>query len=102
MVARRRQAGTPLDGVIRLQTAWMRMSMAAGEVIWRRSLLAAQGGLSASETSRMFLEKSTAATEAMERATRAAVGGASAVAVAQAALTPYGRHARANAKRLGR
>ena len=89
-------------GLFSLHTAWTRLAMAAGEVIVRRSLLMAQGAMTAAEATRMVAEKHAAFADSAERAGRAMAGGATAAGIAEAALTPYGRRARANAKRLGR
>lgn len=84
----------------RLATAYTRMSMSAGEVIARRTMMMAQGAMSGPEAARMVLEKPTAFAAAAERAARSAARGATPVAVAEAALKPIGARTRANAKRL--
>jgi hypothetical protein len=87
---------------MRLATAQTRMTMAAGEVIWRRTSMMALGAMSAPEMARMVMEKPAAFTEAAGRAAMAAARGADATAVASAALKPIGARAKANARRLRR
>ena len=56
----------------------------------------------ACEPSRMVTEKADACRESMSAAFRSAARGARADQILAAALKPYGRRTRANAKRLGR
>ena len=90
-------------------TAWNRiglgivqMNLAAAEVIWRRSVMMAQGGLPLSEATKMVLEKSSTFATAAERAMVAAARGSNPAAVTAAALHPYRRRTTANARRLRR
>ena len=89
-----------MQGWSRLTTAYARMSMSAGEVVMRRSMMMAQGALSAPEATRMMLEKPSAFAASAEKAMMAAARGANPAGVAAAALRPIGARARANAKRL--
>lgn len=88
---------------------WMRVgenaaqiNLAAGEVIWRRSLMMAQGNLGGLEAVRMVLEKPAAFAQAAQRAALAAAAGGAPEVVADAALRPIRIRARANARRLRR
>ena len=86
----------------RLSTAYAKMSMSAGEVILRRTMMMAQGAMSGPEAAKMFLEKPAAFAAAAEKAMTAAARGANATSVAEAALRPIGARTRANARRLRR
>ena len=88
--------------LLRLQTAYGRMALAAAEVIGRRSFLMAQGAMTAAETTRMVLEKPATFADAAMRASVAAARGASPTRIAEAGLRPIARKARSNARRLGR
>lgn len=83
-------------------TAYARMSMAAGEVIVRRSHRIALGAMTPHEAMAMVLEKGTAFAAATERAAVAAARGRDAVGIASAALKPYGAKTRSNARKLRR
>jgi hypothetical protein len=91
-----------MQGWSRLASSWTRMSMTAGEVIMRRSMMLAQGAMSGPEMTRMMLEKPSALAAAAEKAVTAAARGGDPVKVAAAALRPIGARTRANAKRLRR
>jgi hypothetical protein len=78
------------------------MTAEAAEVIARRSMLMAQGGMSAPEAMGMVMEKATAFISAAEKASVAAARGAHPVRIASAALRPYGSRTRANARKLRR
>ena len=84
----------------RLNTSYAKMSMSAGEVILRRSIMMAQGAMSAPEATKMLLEKPAAFAVAAEKAITAAARGAHPTSVAEAALRPIGARTRANARRL--
>ncbi len=88
--------------LFRLQMAWWRIGAAATLVVWRRSLLAAQGAMTAAEATRMVMEKPAAFADAAMRAAVAASRGAKPAAVAQAGLRPVAQKAQANARRLSR
>lgn len=83
-------------------TAYTRMSMAAGEVIARRTQRMAMGAMTPHEAMAMVLEKGTAFATATERAAVAAARGGDPVRVATAALKPYGTKTRSNARKLRR
>lgn len=84
----------------RLGAASAKMTLTASEVVWRRSMMMAQGGLSAPEAARMVLEKPAAFALAAQRAAVAAARGGDATKVASAALKPIGARTAANARRL--
>ncbi|TVQ55886.1 MAG: hypothetical protein EA355_08805 [Rhodobacteraceae bacterium] len=84
----------------RLGVASTRMALSATEVVWRRSMMMAQGGLSAPEAARMVMEKPAAFALAAQRAAVAAARGGDAAKVASAALKPIGVRTAANARRL--
>ena len=86
----------------RLQSAYATMALSAGEVMWRRSLMMAQGAMTAPEAARMVLEKPAAFADSAQKAAMALARGANPARVAEAALRPYGRATRANARRLAR
>jgi hypothetical protein len=86
----------------RLATAYSRMTVEAAEVIARRTMLIAQGGMSAPEAMGMVMEKATAFVAATEKASVEAARGAHPVRIASAALRPYGSRTRANARKLRR
>lgn len=84
----------------RFALAYTQMSMAAGEVILRRSLQMSQGGMSPADALGMVMEKATAFAASSERAVVAAARGGDAARIATAALAPYGTTTRANVRRL--
>lgn len=93
----------PMDAYMawaRLAGVWGRMSMAAGEVIVRRTAMIARGTMSGPEAAKMMMEKPAAFAEAAQRAAVAAARGGDATRVAAAALRPIGAKAAANARRL--
>lgn len=79
-----------------------------GQMVWESHMIIAMrtAGMmgvikqDADEPQRMVMEKADAATEAMEAAMRAAARGARADQIMAAALRPYRRRTKANAKRL--
>jgi hypothetical protein len=87
---------------MRLATAWTQMSLAASEVILRRSIRMSQGAMTAPEAVGMVMEKATAFTAAAEGAAVAAATGRDAVAIASAALKPIRAAARSNVRRYRR
>lgn len=89
-----------IDAWMRLGLAAARMNMAAAEVIARRTSMMATGAMSGPEAARMMLEKPAAFAEAAQKAAMAAATGAQPAAIANAAMKPLARHARANARRL--
>lgn len=97
---------TPLDAMKLLKDwadfadAYMRMNMAAVEVIVRRTQKMAMGAMTPPEALAMVLEKPTVFAAATERATVAAARGADALTIASAALKPYGAKTRSNVREL--
>jgi hypothetical protein len=92
-----------------LASAWMRyasaysqMSMAAAEVIFRRSLRMSQGEMTGPEAMGMMMEKATAFASATEKAAVAAARGADPAGIATAALAPITAKARSNARKYRR
>jgi hypothetical protein len=83
-----------------LADAYMRMNMAALEVIVRRTQRMATGEMTPPEALAMVLEKSTAFAVSTEKAAVAAARGADVLAIATAALKPYGAKTRSNVREL--
>lgn len=81
-------------------SAYAQMLMSAQEVILRRTHQMATGIMTGPEATGMVLEKMTAMATATERAAVAAAKGGNPLSVATAALEPYRRKTRANARRL--
>jgi hypothetical protein len=81
-------------------TAYTRMLMSANEVILRRTHQMATGIMSKPEATGMVMEKLTAMVTSAEKAAAAAARGANPLAIATAALRPYGTKTKANARRL--
>jgi len=81
-------------------TAYSRMLMTANEVILRRTHQMATGVMSKPEATGMVMEKMTAMAKSAEKAAVAAAKGANPIAIATAALRPYGSKTRSNARRL--
>lgn len=82
--------------------AYSQMSVAASEVIMRRTMKMSQGTMSGSEAMGMVLEKATAFTKAAERAAVAAASGAEPAHIASAALRPISAKAHSNARKYRR
>jgi L-asparagine transporter-like permease len=94
---------------ITLANAWVKfaiafheMSLAAGEVILRRSMLMSQGKMTPPEAVGMVMEKATAFVAATELAAVAAATGADPAKVASAALRPIRAKARSNMRKYRR
>lgn len=85
-----------------LMVAYQVMTVAAAEVILRRTQMMASGRMSPPDAVAMVLEKATVFAAAAEKATVAAAKGGDPVRVATAALAPYGTKTRANVRRLRR
>jgi hypothetical protein len=85
-----------------LAAAYQAMTVAAAEVIFRRSLQMATGSMSPPDAFGMVMEKATVFAAAAERAAVAAARGGDPVRVATAALGPYGIKTKANVRRLRR
>jgi hypothetical protein len=80
-----------------------RMMVDAAMTIWHRSLLGANGQLKPSEIFGMIAEKQLAANEAALQVLKSVNRRkTTAEQLASAALKPYSKRTRANAKRLGR
>lgn len=84
----------------RFALAYSQMSMAAAEVIMRRSLQMSQGTMTPADALGMMMEKVTALSVSAERATQAAARGGDPLRIATAALAPYGTKTQANVRRL--
>lgn len=80
--------------------AYMRMNMAAIEIIVRRTQRMATGAMTPAEALAMVLEKPTVFAAATERATVAAARGGDALTIASAALKPYGAKTKSNIREL--
>jgi hypothetical protein len=80
--------------------AYSRMLIAANEVILRRTHQMATGAMTGPEATGMVMEKMTAMAVSAEKAAVAAAKGANPLAIATAALRPYGAKTTANARRL--
>ncbi len=80
--------------------AYAQMSVAASEVILRRSMKMAQGGMSAGEAMGMVMEKATAFAAATEGAAVAAAAGGDPARIASAALLPLTVKTRSNVRKL--
>jgi hypothetical protein len=87
---------------MRLAAAYTQMSVAASEVILRRSIRMSQGAMTGPEAVGMVMEKATAFVAAAEGAAVAAAGGADALAIASAALRPIGATTRSNVRKYRR
>ena len=87
---------------MRLATAYTQMSVAASEVIWRRSIRMSQGAMTGPEAVGMVMEKATAFVAAAEGAAVAAARGGDAAAIASAALRPIGARTRSNVRKYRR
>lgn len=76
------------------------MWLAASEVIWMRTWQFLTGTMTASEATKMFVEKPFAFAQAAQEAGEAVVSGEDAGAITRAAVGPLRREARDNARRL--
>jgi hypothetical protein len=88
--------------IMKLAVAYQAMTIAAGEVILRRSLQMATGSMSPPDAMGMVLEKATVFAAAAEKAAVVAARGGDPVRVATAALRPYGIKTKANVRKLRR
>jgi hypothetical protein len=88
--------------MMELAMAYQAMTIAAGEVIFRRTLQMATGSMTPPDALGMVLEKATVFAAAAEKAAVAAAKGGDPVRVASAALKPYGVKTKANVRRLRR
>ncbi len=83
-------------------TAYSQMSLAAGEVILRRTMRMSQGAMTAPEAMGMMMEKATAFTAAAEGAAVAAAAGGDPARIAHAALRPIRAKTRSNVRKYRR
>ena len=90
----------PLGAWMDYTAAFSEMSLAATEIILRRTQKMATGAMTPPEALAMVLEKSTAFALAAERAALAAARGGDAAKVMTAALGPYGDKTRSNVRKL--
>ncbi len=77
-----------------------KLSLAASETIWHRSMQMAMGKMTALENASMWVEKPTALLGSFEKATLAAISGKPPAQIMRAAMEPLTVKASANAKRL--
>lgn len=96
-------------GPMAAANAWMKfamdfsqMSVAASEVILRRTMRMSQGAMTGPEAMGMVLEKATAFATSAERAAVAAATGADPAKIATAALRPYRAKTRSNVRKYRR
>jgi len=96
-------------GPMAAANAWMKfamdysqMTVAAGEVIMRRTMRMSQGAMTGPEALGMVMEKATAFATATERAAVAAATGADPAKIAHAALKPYRTKTRSNVRKYRR
>ena len=82
--------------------AYQQMSVAAGEVIVRRSMRMSQGKMTGPEAVGMVMEKATAFAAATERAAVAAATGGDPAKIATAALRPIRAKTRSNVRKYRR
>lgn len=89
-----------IQSLMRFATAYQTMTIAAGEVFFRRSLMMATGSIGVPDAVNMVAEKATTLAEAAGEAAIALVKGEDPVGVATAALEPYGTRTAANVREL--
>jgi hypothetical protein len=89
-----------MQPMMQFATAYQTMAIAAGEVIFRRSLMMVSGSMSAPDAMNMVVEKATTFAAAAGEAIAATVKGEDPVGVATAALEPYGTRTAANVREL--
>jgi hypothetical protein len=80
--------------------AYVQMSMAAYEVVLRRTIRMSQGAMTSAEAVAMVMEKATAFAAASEGAAVAAAMGGDPLRIASAALKPIRAKTRSNARML--
>lgn len=83
-------------------TALSEMTLAANEIILRRTQRMATGAMTPSEALGMVMEKGTAFADAAERAAVTAARGGDVPRILTAALAPYGAKTRSNVRKLRR
>jgi hypothetical protein len=87
---------------IKYAIAYQKMSLAAAEIILRRTMKMSQGKMTGPEAMGMVMEKATAFTTATERAAVAVAKGANPVRIANAALSPISAKTRSNVRKYRR
>lgn len=87
---------------IKFGFAFQQMSLAAAEVILRRSMLMMQGRMTPPEAMGMMMEKATAFAAATELAAVAAAAGGDPARIASAALRPIRAKTRSNVRKYRR
>ncbi|SFU57513.1 hypothetical protein [Halomonas korlensis] len=95
----------PMD----MMAAWMKiaasyneMTLSAGEVIARRTMIMASGAMSAPDAMGILMEKVTIFATATEQASVAAASGADPARITAAALKPYSTQTESNLRQLRR
>jgi hypothetical protein len=89
-----------MRAMMQFATAFQTMTIAAGEIFCRRSMMMASGSMSATDAVNMVTEKAITFAEAAGEATTALVKGDDPVEIANAALEPYGTKTAANLREL--
>ena len=87
---------------LKLASDYSQMTVAASEVIVRRTMRMSQGRMTGPEAVGMVLEKATAFATATERAAVAAATGADPARIAGAALRPIRAKTRSNVRKYRR
>ena len=93
---------TVANAWIKYTVAFQQMSLAAAEVILRRSMMMLQGRMTTPEAVGMMMEKATAFAAATEHAAMAAASGGDPVRIASAALKPIRAKTRSNVRKYRR
>ena len=95
--------GNGFEGVrslMQLAAAYQSMAIAAGEIVFRRSMMMAGGSFGVTDAVDVVVEKATTFAEAAGDATTALVTGEDPVGVATAALEPYAERTADNLREL--
>jgi hypothetical protein len=95
--------GNGFDGVrslVQFAVAYQSMALAAGEIVFRRSMMMASGSFGVTDAVDLVVEKATTFAEAAGEATTALVRGEDAGGVATAALEPYAERTTENLREL--
>lgn len=87
---------------MKVASSYNRMTLSAGEVIARRMMMMASGGMTGPDAMGMMMEKATIFATASERAAVAAASGADPVRITAAALKPYSTKTQSNVRKLRR
>ena len=86
--------------LMQFAAAYQTMAIAAGEVFVRRSLMIACGTTGAPDAASLVLEKTATFAESAREAIAALASGKDPVAIATAALEPYGTRTAVNVREL--